>query len=174
MESFLKNLDMLGPECKLKIDERSRYKSLTGGFLSLILMGLCTGLFVLFGTDMMKKNNPTLIYSKFFNDNPILIFNSSSIAFSIFNQADNSPISDIEKKFKFYFQVFNVLSPTNSTSTRFKVEVCDSSSLESFAGKLRLDSKYYYCIEKGANITLLGGYPNVPYKSLRLNQTENP
>ena len=70
LSTFLKQVDVFGRKTELKMAGHTKYKTILGGFLTLVLILLSTLLFVNFSSDMIYHNNPTVVFSEMFAPMP--------------------------------------------------------------------------------------------------------
>jgi len=76
-------MDQMGLIPQFLIERNTKYKTLTGGFLSLILMILYILACILFGQELYLKQNPTMVISKIYQEEPEL-FNLTQKNFGFF------------------------------------------------------------------------------------------
>ena len=68
---FLRQVDIFGIKTEINMEKKSRYTTNIGGCFTLIMITLCTLLFVSFGNDMFYHNNPTTISSVLYQKSPV-------------------------------------------------------------------------------------------------------
>jgi hypothetical protein len=64
---MLAMIDVLGPECKVRIKNKDKYKSNTGGVLTIIFIILSILAFFAFGRDIYEKQSPVVTFNKAVN-----------------------------------------------------------------------------------------------------------
>lgn len=67
LSSLLKELDLIGPNFSLEYNENSRFKSLQGALISLIIYGFLVGFLFIFGTEVWERKKPVLTLSEKLN-----------------------------------------------------------------------------------------------------------
>ena len=68
---FLRKLDIFGIKTEIYMNKKSRYTTTIGCFFTLIMITLCTLLFISFGSDMFYHRNPTSISSTIYQKSPV-------------------------------------------------------------------------------------------------------
>jgi hypothetical protein len=66
----LRSLDFFGVKPKLLINSSPKYKTLIGGSISILVTCLIIAGFIYFGQELIQKQNPTVISSSIFQENP--------------------------------------------------------------------------------------------------------
>ncbi len=105
IQRSIKTLDFFGPRIHFTIDRQENFKTLLGGFVSLIVYCLYVFFFILFGKDMIFKQNPnvTLEYLTPDSQESFTITNDTLIAWRISSTDDSS--RRFEDKFESLFIV---------------------------------------------------------------------
>jgi hypothetical protein len=165
---FLKRIDIMGPECKIKIQKNDKYKTKTGGVLTLFFFILVILAFVAFGRDLVDKKVPSITFNKVMADETSYLLTDENFAFTIWNQIDQTPIKDFDRKFFMYLNVFNNKN-SGFTQEIFIMEKCDRQRLEKIKSELRADPEFYYCLPKGTVININGIFLKGEFISTRLN-----
>ena len=95
MEKAIQIFDIYGSYFSLRINNQAKFKSILGGVLSIITMGVLLFCILSFGEDFYKKKNPKVsIKEGFYADGEIPILNGTeyeekSILIAISKYADN-------------------------------------------------------------------------------------
>lgn len=84
LKVFLKKIDMFGRKTELSMNKETSYTTVLGGFLSLIMITISIVLFVNFGSDMVYRQNPTVIFSEIYTKNPERTYFSTENFFFMF------------------------------------------------------------------------------------------
>jgi hypothetical protein len=165
---LLKRIDIMGPECKIKIQKNDKYKTKTGGVLTLFFFVLVILAFVAFGRDLFEKKVPSVTFNRLMADETSYLLTDENFAFTIWNQIDQTPIKDFDRKFYMYLNVFNNKN-SGFTQEIFIMEKCDKQRLEKIKSELRAEPEFYYCLPKGTVININGIYLKGEFISTRLN-----
>lgn len=165
---LLKRIDILGPECKIKIQKNDNYKTKTGGVLTLFFFVLVILAFVAFCRDLFEKKVPIITFNRETANEASYILTDENFAFTIWNQHDQTPIEDFDRKFHMYLNVFNNTN-TGYTEETFKLQKCEKQTLEKIKSELRADPEFYYCLPKDTKINILGVFLKGEFISTRLN-----
>jgi hypothetical protein len=104
---MLRNIDYVGPACTIKIEKRDIYKTSIGGIMTILLLIFSNFSCIGFGRDIIERKKPLVNMNRNINDNLFYNLTDTSFIFTLFNQADVSPIKDLDRKFSFYFSLFN-------------------------------------------------------------------
>lgn len=75
--------DQLGLALGFKVEGKTKYNSISGGILSILIYILCVLTYFLFGRELYLKQDPTVIQSNYFENDPRL-FNLPSKNFNFF------------------------------------------------------------------------------------------
>lgn len=143
--TMIKAFDIYGNYFQLRIKDQTKFKSIIGGILSIITLGVLIFCFVVFGRDFYKRKNPRiLIEDGFYEDDSIPIFNGTLYEEQYF-------ILAFEKQLN-YFSVPYTSSFKNSTMVREYLQPCDinflvNSTLVSNLTEYRFLNFNYYCLK---------------------------
>jgi hypothetical protein len=164
---IFKNLDIIAPEIKLNVLGLESFKSTSGGILSIILAILSVLAFCEFGRDIIEKKSPIIQLNS--KDNPDRVYHYNSDNFTImFAVTDNnnwSPIKEVSRKMKLYFNIRNTNATNNSGATGSNLidinhdlvpctnEIVDPDVLPN----LITDISYYWCVPRNISYDLING-----------------
>lgn len=82
--SLLKKIDIFAVKTQLKMNRRTRFSTVLGGFFSLLMIGLSLLLFLHFGNDMINHENPMSLTSEIYVLNPMKTHFSTQQNFLMF------------------------------------------------------------------------------------------
>jgi hypothetical protein len=115
----LKVFDMIGPQPNLTIDLKDRHKSTLGGTLTIFSILISVMFFILFGLDMISKENPVLYEYRLFNE--MSEINLEKIPFLVsVHKAGGFQIKDLIKKVRVYMKFAITNSSDSQQPTIFK------------------------------------------------------
>jgi len=162
---FFKNLDIIAPEIKLNVLRQESLKSTSGGILSIILAILSILAFCAFGRDIIEKKSPIIQLNT--KDNQDRVYHYSSDNFTImFAVTDNnnwSPIKEVSRKMKLYFNIRNTNATNNSGANASNLidinhdlvpcskEIVDPDVLPN----LITDISFYWCVSRNISYDLV-------------------
>jgi len=164
----LKLIDILGPECKIKIQSNDTYKTQTGGLLTLLFIVLGVLAFVAFGRDIIEKKLPRVNFNKVMDNGTILTLTHDNFAFTVINQADSKPVPEFERKFVPYLDIFDNRDGGYTQQT-YNFTKCTDAAMMAMKNQLRVDAKNYYCLPEGTVINITGTFLVGNFISSRLN-----
>lgn len=78
LKFLLKRIDLFGFQTYLRIKNKKKHTTAFGGFLTIILIGLCLSLFFIFATDMIYYRNPSSLFSEIYETKPSPIYFSKN------------------------------------------------------------------------------------------------
>ncbi len=156
------NLDLLGPEIKLSIEGNTKYKSFTGGMITIIFFMMSFVVFSIFGFEVFLKKSPLTTFTKDVKETPLLTFNDSMLF--LFTLADifNVPIPEEDRKFTVFFDYTDVDSDTikegkNSLiNTKYQFEKCTTERINDSKVMTYLvrPIEAYWCLPKNTSLDL--------------------
>ncbi len=164
-------IDILGPPVSLKIKKENRYKSATGGLLTLLFVILSTLAFVAFGKDIFQKKMPVVNYNKIISSDyneTYFLLTDENFAFTLLHQKNSSAVEDMERKFHFYLNVYDNFD-TGYTDTLYTFERCDKDRMQRIKNQLRTSPENYWCLPKNTTIEVKGVFLVGRFTSTRLN-----
>lgn len=128
IQHFIKGNDFLGPEIKFTINKEENFKTVVGGFFSLIAYFFYLFFFIIFGLDMFLRQKP-LIQMETMTDEqpPFSIDTDTFLAFRIEDIKGNlfTNISDI---FSIYisYELYDNINQKSIEKIFFNYESCNS------------------------------------------------
>ena len=147
---ILRSLDLFGYQQNFTINRNKSYKTITGGFLTVLFILLYIILFIVLGDDCFHKKNPKGYNRKLLNkenDKFIPIKEISFIGgFQIYD--DNLVVQDIEEILflKFYlFSMENIDGKAKYTKKRLKTVPCSELGLSKDIDRKKFDLSKFYC-----------------------------
>jgi hypothetical protein len=164
-------IDIMGPQVSLRINKIHRFKTFTGGILTMILCIISTLTFIGFGKDIIQKKLPQVNFNKLIasdNNESVFYLTDENFAFTFVNQRNGSYVEEVERKFNFYLNVYDNFD-TGYTDTLFKFEKCEKERISKISDQLRAPSERYWCLKKNTTIEVRGVFLVGRFISTRLN-----
>jgi hypothetical protein len=163
--SLIKSTDFLGPEMKFRINNQENFKTVFGGFFSILYCIFFTLFFFIFGNDFFFKQNPK-VFTQFIT--PMAEYSSKNFTSKNFtfafrlvkNDSKTIPIfpNATENLKMYYIKYSKNESKPNRTNIYFKT--CDETNF--FLFNITQRASEYICADL-ANLTieLGGGYESI-------------
>jgi len=130
---MFKSFDFLGPSINFTIKESPNFKSVVGGFLSLIIYILYLFFFGLFGKDMIYKLNPTVSSESLKPDTieNYTITNETFFAFRFEDSEDRPQNISNMLSYAFSLDTKDNMISTNTTSIYLNLTSCNNTQFAS-------------------------------------------
>jgi hypothetical protein len=93
IQKLILNCDLLGSQLEFKIDGKTRFKTLPGGIVSILLCIFCLVCVFLFGQDIVLKQKPLSRFSKIYNQNEVKLKDFPVVFF--FNDFNGKAIDNL-------------------------------------------------------------------------------
>jgi hypothetical protein len=183
IENLFKSLDIIAPQPALYIQGETRYKTIFGGLLS-ILVGFLSILSLLaFGLDIIQKKRPMVYNSRQLILNNILTRDQTEFIFGAMFSSSLS-ISNLDMKLIFYLIVTDtdVDRDTNTTiTTNYPLIPCNTTNVytnnfNDIQSQLFGDHGNYYCLPSNLKEDIRGKFGNAKhvYYDFRVGWCRNP
>jgi len=149
---LFRKIDFLGPEIKFRINKEENYKTYLGAVFSLIAYCLYIIFFIIFGLDLVQKQNPNVLINQLTSDGTenFTITNTTFVAFRIDdfkgNEFDFSNLFSI----KLSWELYDNNKDVTKDNKVFSYQRCsDPKFLDFFAIDQIFDPNDYYCFDTG-------------------------
>lgn len=161
--SLIKSTDFLGPEMKFRINNQENFKTVFGGFFSILYLIFLSYFFFYFGEDLFFKKNPKVITQ---NITPLVDYSTKNLSNENFIFAFRVTANESET-----LPIF--LNKSNNMFMGYDKHTKEGRDIRLFAGfKACNESDFYFEINRNAseyicadikdiNITLGGGYETI-------------
>lgn len=152
---MLSKFDYLGPSLNFKIQKHSNFKTMFGGFASIIFIFVAIFAFLGFGRDIFEKKQPNVNFNRIFdNDIPITNLTKNSIIFSFYDQYSDEPIPDFDRRFEIYYDFLDFTGEMSiEKNFRIPLNKCTKEELVKYNGHYNRNPESYYCFPN--NISLI-------------------
>ncbi len=163
----MKNFDFIGQSRTLGIGGHTRLKSTIGGLSTILIFFVTIGSFVGFGFDLFKKENPLVVFNKYIDDLDGYSLTDENFILTIFNQENNAPFPEFDRKFYTYMDHFENYEDGTWDWYKYPFTPCSSEAMK-YWEKDTATKEPYLCLPKGTNIKMKGIYGQGSFTSLRL------
>jgi hypothetical protein len=159
--NLIERFDFLGPEPKLKIFSKERYKTAIGGLLSIVSIAIMLILSVYFSVITFSRKQMSVIYNEVFDNNPVFNFTQYPMFFAV---TESSGVSVAEKIIELQMQYWNYKNTASWID--LKVKKCEDSDFGVYAEILNTYKERKYCFDRQEMInknisTLYGTYGDI-------------
>jgi hypothetical protein len=175
IENFLLKLDFLGPKPTLYIDKHERYRTASGGLMSIILGILTILCFIGFGMDLFQRKKPSTLLTKIYDSYPKVEYNRFKFLLA---PAYNGPrkMNDIKRKLSFtytYHQADSTLDVPCVNYTYYDMVPCTEINFFEKNPEFKLSTlvpkEDYYCVPENFDLPLEGKFGNSKFKMYHIN-----
>ena len=176
MSLFLRQIDLLGKETSLMVNNKRKFNTVIGGLLTIILVLTSILAFIAFGRDIIEKNEPQITFWK--NPSSEVQFDFSpnfTYVISVYDPVKNIHIPEIEKLLRFYIVTQDVnpdLRFENKSVIEefFEMEKCSNDKLTPEVNNtLFLSFDSYFCMPKNITLPLKGTLVTGKNRVFKLN-----
>lgn len=157
MLEFFKKFDMSKISPSLSFNKEIRTTTEYGGILSITLFMLSILCIVGFGLDMVRRQNPIVAASEtLMYELPEMKRDQYEFAITMMSGANREIINNFETVFTMRVVITN-RTLTSTTSKTYNLMKCidDENYKSTFLDSVIIDIKYYYCLPKNINHTLI-------------------
>ena len=175
---FLQLIDIFGLKTEFQIDQKAKFKTISGGIFTLIYVGLIILLFFSFGNDMINHLNPDTTVSQIYQLSPSLTTVSKDDYMFVFGLTDKDGTSFIDEEI---YQATMTYSYKNQTTKKgqlksIPLQRCEEANMPTN----RILNQYFknqanqlsdlYCISKNYTdpLILQGAWDQTQYNYLRI------
>lgn len=164
--------DILSTKPRLYIDGSSRYKTVSGCVLSVLVAILSLLAFVAFGQDLFARSSPSSLTTREYS--PTSKVFGQDIFFAVApGFTGNIPVQNGEKKLMYKLRHGDADTKRNSTIVTWVDMVPCSTTTRAYKYNLtqnvRVPFEYYYCLPDSNNLTLSGRYGSSKYQLYSIN-----
>jgi len=149
LSHLLKSFDFLGPSINFTIKDYPNFRSVIGGFFSLLIYILYLVFFVLFGKDMIYKLNPT-VNSEYISPDKIenyAIDNKTFLAF----RYENDMGKMINQSYKLYqyssYVTYDLINSRIINETSLDIINCNNSQFKQDINLYNYKAEEWFCID---------------------------
>jgi hypothetical protein len=182
IKKLVSSADFIGLEPTFTYQTKSRYKTIFGGLMSIVLGSLFLSGMLYFGRELYQRRNPTIISSSTLNPLPApMDITPQTFPFYISIQDASNNLKYFKDEtiysLKVYLRTQTRSKDKNGVATLavnlIPITMVDCDLDYHFAGMQGLynvtDYKNAYCIGKGQNITIQGDFPDDIFNFLQIN-----
>lgn len=166
MESLIK-FDFMSPKVGFTINKNETYKTYIGFSLTIVYLLLTILAFVAFGRDLFERRRPSVVYNKDLTKASIYRFNSSNIIFTLYDGNSQEPITNIEQKLFFYWELFYNY-PSGYDTYTYYFSKCSKETLDYFNETLTIERSNYFCLNEGTEVVARGSRSDKFFYSSRI------
>lgn len=179
IKNCMRSIDLMGPQPKLFINKSTRYQTIFGGFLTILIGFLSILCFIGFGIDIIQRKSPLTTFNKEYIETPILNGNDTFFAYGVM-KIYGYPIENLSQKLKFYFELAytNAVDQANVISKTTRVKMVPCSETEKFknnflnvTAKLLSQIDMYMCPPDSFKPDLEGKFGDSIFKILSIYLT---
>jgi hypothetical protein len=166
MKEFILNFDFLGQTPNIYYSSKTRYRTIFGSLLTIIIGLLSILAFIAFGHNLLVRKNPTAVYNKDLNEN---ITAGADEVFFLFapHLPKGDTITDFSNKFKMSVRYINTdtISPERQTNKTIMLTVPLVKCVDTDRYKnnylnvttyMTLNNSNYWCIPDDFNYSIYG------------------
>ena len=176
---FMQSIDIFGLKTEFQIDQKSKFKTISGGVFTLIYIGLIILLFFSFGNDMINHLNPETTFSQIYQLSPSPTTVSKDDYMFVFGMQDKNGDHFIDEEIYTATVTYRYKNQTTkkSQSKSIPLQRCEEANLPrnnmlSFYFKNQANElSDLYCISKNYTdpLILQGAWDQTQYNYLRLS-----
>jgi hypothetical protein len=166
MKDFILNFDFLGHKPDIYYSSKTRYRTIFGSLLTIIIGLLSILAFIAFGHNLLARKDPTVVYNKDLNEN---ITAGADEAFFLF--APHLPKGELIKEFSNKFKMSasyvntDTISPERQTNSTISLTVPLVKCVDTIRYKgnylnitthMTLDNSVYWCVPDDFKYSIFG------------------
>ena len=171
---MLKKIDILSPRVNLYFNNSTKLSNAFGGLLTVTLVIIAIIIFIIFGMDLIYKENPTVISTFKFNNSSERNLTDFDFMLGI-SGILQIQIPDVDRRFDVFGVYYNLEEAGNYTTEIVPFIPCRSSKLyQKNTTKQILDADQqsaFYCLPDNFNETFSGVTSDVRFKTLDISVT---
>jgi hypothetical protein len=167
---MLKFIDLIGPEPKLTIENKSNFKSSFGGLMTLLISFIFISAFIGFGIDIIQKIKPRVTFNRIKNPRlPEFNLTDDNFLFTLYDQSTDKPIPNFERMFFVYYDYLS-FDGNGTSSHKFKnpFHRCSKKTVDKWNSYFFYDPAGYYCLPEDEKMLMKGTTSTGVTKLLRI------
>jgi hypothetical protein len=166
---MLKFIDLIGPEPKLTIENKSNYKSNFGGLMTLLIILIFIAAFIGFGIDIIQKMKPRVTFNRIKNPRiPEYYLSDDNFLFTLYDQETDQQIPNFERMFFVYYDYLSFDQGTSSHKLKNPFHRCTKKTIDKWKSAFAYNPAGYYCLPEDARILMKGSPSTGVIKYLRI------
>jgi hypothetical protein len=161
MSNYFKHFDTFGTKPELFIQHTNQFKTTIGATFTVLCYLLGFACFIVFGLDLIQRQNPSILFTKQYQSNPEATYDNFLMMLAPTLERGVT-IPDIHKKIKYYFR-YTETNGTNTTQTIIPSVPCTETKFfkenrYNVQSQLYTNASNYQCLSDNFNKTLKGRY----------------
>ena len=175
---FLQLIDIFGLKTEFQIDQKPKFKTMSGGVFTLIFAGLIIVLFLSFGSDMINHANPETSFSQIYQPSPSPTPVSNNYYMFVFGIQDSTNTHFIDEEIYTAKLTYGYRNQTTKQDelTVIPIQRCENanmpqnSKLSDYFKNQAMALSDLYCISKNYTdpLVLQGSWDQTQYNFFRL------
>lgn len=171
---LIQKADILGPKIGLEIEKSIRFRSISGGIFSLIIIVSTMIVSALLGTEILVRKKPSVVYSDEFTSNSMIRLQEISMFFDFSYANNGTAVEDYSKYVTSKVVILSVDEASNTTqdSTSLSIEPCNFNNFsplyQPLYGNLRNQTNRFYCVSLNSAAYVLNEKTTINSREIRI------